>query len=214
MIHSDKPGWCWLSHRGTSHFVFACCHYITLQIPFWTSTELPFRTRTDKDSFLLEILVLRIHSFFAQAFTYWVSTFVKYQEGKRNNSCPGGLQSIRRLVEAVCARFCRNPGQEAFSICHQMKLFYCCPLHACMCVTHLPTVTSISFMEAWWTGKGTGRFCAHTDFPTWCYRNNRSQIYISCRLYPLGIAKILLLWNIGERTCIFMSFYYLNQTDS
>lgn len=84
------------------------CHF--LLVPFWTPTELPFRTRTEivfaGNSSVTDPFILSTSS-------YWISTFVKYQE--RKEILPSALGTVGRLLEAVCAKFCRNPGQEALS---------------------------------------------------------------------------------------------------
>ena len=83
MILSDKPGCCWLS---SLHTVITFLYRVPFELLQNCHSELGQRL------LLLEILVLRIHSFFSpQAFTYWISTFVKYQEGW-NSPCPGGLR--------------------------------------------------------------------------------------------------------------------------
>lgn len=93
--------------RGFPNFVAS--------VPFlyWFPSERPQNCLSELGLrlFLLEVLVLRIHSFFPQALTEYL-LLSNIRKGKK--FC--AWNPVGRLLEAVRAKFCRNRGRRRFPL--------------------------------------------------------------------------------------------------
>ena len=140
----------------------------------------------------LEILALRIHSLFPQAFTYYL-LLSGIRKVKEIIPALEGLDSSRETAGSCVCGICRSQGKKHFPFITRRSHLCVLPCTPA-CVLHTSSRPS-AFLSLKPAGLEKGRrwFCVHTGFTAWCCRNNRSQIYILYKLYLLDIANILLL---------------------